>query len=163
MNERHSMRYDSEFLPEGLKKVAVSWDEDTSIETAVINCCAPGIRVIIPPLLLPASIPRKNDIIKVLIPLGPTWLSGMCVYVTNEHDGSVSMGIYFYNPSEQNHLNEILFKSVGISPQTHTFICYEWEELVARLCNSEDPKLKEIGCQEMKCIKEQQEKNGAFR
>ena len=80
----------------------------------------------------------------------------MCVYATNEQDGSVSMGIYFYNFSEQNLLHNLLLVSLNEPPQKLSFIKHEWEELVFSMCNSEDPKLQKIGIAEMERLKVQQ-------
>jgi len=63
------------------------------------------------------------------------------------------MGIYFYNPSEQNLLHKLLVVSLDDPPRTFSFIKHEWEELVFRMCNSEDPKLLKIGQEEMERIK----------
>jgi hypothetical protein len=152
MHERHSIRYDAELLPEDLKNVTVSWGENASFETAVRNCCALGIRVSLPPLTPHAGLPKKKDTVRVHMPIGRTWLTGMCVYAANEPDGSVSMGIYFYNPSEQNHLNSVLSRSLSYQAQLDRFISHEWEELVARLCISEDPDLKEFGKREREIL-----------
>jgi hypothetical protein len=47
-----------------------------------------------------SDIPKKNDTVKVLIPAGDTWITGMCVHAANEPEGTVSLGIYFYHPTE---------------------------------------------------------------
>jgi len=151
--ERNSIRHYSELLPKSLSKVTISWGASSSIESDVVNCCSHGIRVLIPALQFPTDIPKQNDTVKILMPIDQIWLTGMCVYSTNDLDGSVSVGIYFYNPSEQNFLSNLLCKSLDIPLQTCSFVCHEWEELVAKLCNSEDPKLKEIGHHEMKLLK----------
>lgn len=151
--ERNSIRHYSELLPESLSKVTISWGADSSIESDVANCCSHGIRVLTPPLQLSTNIPKKNDTVKVLIPIGQVWISGMCVYTTNELYGSVSMGIYFYHPSEQNYLNNLLSKTLNVPLQAGSFVSHEWEELVARLCDSEDPKLKDIGHHEVELLK----------
>jgi hypothetical protein len=69
----------------------------------------------------------------------------MCIYVTNELDVDVSIGIYYYVPIEQNYLNKILSKNLNVPLQECSFVCHEWEELVEKLCNAEDPKLRNIG------------------
>ena len=161
MNERLSVRYDSELLPGHLRKVTISWEENPPIETNVVNCCALGMRVLIPPLRFPTEIPKKSETIKVQMPIDQMWFTGMCIYATNEFDGSVSMGIYFYNPSEQNYLNNLLSKLLNEPPQSWSFVCHEWEELVTRLCNSEDSKLKEIGYREMEIITAQRGGNAS--
>lgn len=153
MNERFSVRYDAELLPRCLDKVILSWMENSSIDSSVVNCCAHGMKVSIPPLPFPTAIPQRNDTVMVLMPIDQIWFTGMCVYATSEHDGSVSMGIYFYNPKEQNLLHNLLIASLNKPQRTCSFISHEWEELVDRLCASEDPTLQEIGYQEMELLR----------
>jgi len=157
MNKRHSVRYDSELLPKRLNKVSLSLMGNSPIESHVVNYCALGIRISIPPLAFPIDFPKKNETIKVLLPIDNTWLTGMCVYIAKELDGSVSMGIYFYNPCEQNHLYNLFINSLNVPTQTRSFISREWEELVEKLCASEDPGLQKIGLYEMGIILSQQE------
>jgi hypothetical protein len=129
----------------------------SSIESHVVNYSALGIRVSIPPLGFPIEFPKKNETIKVLLPTDHAWLTGMCVYSTMEPDGSVSLGIYFYNPSEQNHLYNLFINSLNVPTLTSSFISHEWEELVEKLCASEDPWLQKIGFYEMGIILSQRE------
>jgi hypothetical protein len=83
------------------------------------------------------------------------WFTGMCVFATNDQDGSVSMGIYFYKPEEQNYLEKLLFKSLDApSCPSGYFVSYEWEERVDRLCHSEDPVLKKIGEEKLRSLRQ---------
>jgi hypothetical protein len=70
----------------------------------------------------------------------------------NELDGSVFIGINFYIPIEQNYLNKLLSKHLNVPLQKCSFVCHEWEEFVDKLCNSEDPKLKNFGFNEKKML-----------
>lgn len=151
--ERNSIRYCSELLPENLSKVTISWGTDSSLESDVVNCCTHGIRVSIPPLGIMSDIPKKNDTVKVLIPIDDIWITGMCVHVANKPEGTVSMGIYFYHPTEQNYLHNLLSIAINVKPQSDSFVCHEWEELVDKLCNLEDPKLKVMGYHELDILK----------
>jgi hypothetical protein len=154
MRERNAARYAAGMLPNYLKKVTISWGVDCSVESDVVNCCAHGVRVLIPPQSFSmVDMPEKNNVVKVYIPIDHVWITGMCIYVTDELDCSVSMGIYFYHPSEQNYLNNLLSNTLNVPPQADSFVCHEWEELVDKLCNSEDPTLKEIGYKEMEILK----------
>lgn len=157
MCKRHSVRYDSELLPKKLNKVTISLMGNSSIESHVVNFCALGIRISIPPLQFPIDFPKKNDTIKVYLPIVHMWLTGMCVYTAKEPDGSVSMGIYFYNPSDQNHLYNLFINSLNVPTQKHSFMSHEWEEVVEKLCASEDPHLNKIGLYEMGLILSQKE------
>ena len=153
MRKRNSPRYGSEVLPEDLSKVTISFGVGTSLESEVENICAHGIRVSIPDPKIMSNIPKINDTVKVLIPKGHHWITGICVYVTNESDGAVSTGINFYHPSEQNYLNILLSSALDVLPQPDSFISHEWEEFVGKLCNSEDPCLNGVGHQELGLLK----------
>lgn len=141
MKERHSVRYDTQLLPKSLRKVTVSWGVDSYIESDVANFCTHGMKVIIPPLMPPTNIPKKNDTIKVKLPIVQVWLTGKCIYAKIEVDGSVSMGICYFVPIEQNDLNEFLSKTIKVPLQTCSTDCHEWEELVGKQCKSDDPKI----------------------
>jgi hypothetical protein len=110
------------------------------------------MKVIIPVALSSTDLPKRNDAIKVKLPIVKLWLTGMCIYVTNEPDGSVTIGIYYYVPIEQNYLNKILSKNLNVPLQECAFVSHEWEELVDKLCNSEDPMLRNIGFHEKEML-----------
>jgi hypothetical protein len=153
MNKRDSVRYDSDLLPETLDKVIISWEGSPPVESNVLNCCSRGMKIIISTTSSLTNFPNKKDILKVHIPKIKMSLTGMCVSVTKEADNSISMGIYLINPSEQNVFKDYLHESLKhILPQDF-FISYEWEELVDKLCLSDDPKLKHIGITEFNNIK----------
>jgi hypothetical protein len=151
--ERSSIRYCSELLPESLSKVTISCGADSSFEADVVNCCTHGISVSIPPLEIMSDFPKKNNVVKVRIPVDDTWITGMCVHVAKEPEGTVSMGIYFYYPTEQNYLHNLLGIATDVQPQSDSFVCHEWEELVDKLCNLEDPKLQALGDHELDILK----------
>jgi hypothetical protein len=111
MNKRDSVRYDSELLPETLDKVFISWEGSQQVESNVLNCCSHGMKIRISPMSSVTNLPYINDILKVHIPKIKLWLTGICVYVTNE-DNSISMGIYLINLSDQNIFKEYLHESV---------------------------------------------------
>jgi hypothetical protein len=152
MKERSSARYDIKSLPKSLSKVTISWGADSSVEANVANFCTHGMKVIIPMEMSPTDLPKKNNAIKVKLPIVKICLTGMCIYVTNELDGSVAIGIYYYVPIEQNYLNKILSNNLNVPLQECTFVSHEWEELVESLCNSEDPKLRNIGFHEKEML-----------
>jgi len=152
MNKRDAVRYDSELLLERLNKVTISWSENVPIESHVENYCAHGVKVSISSLTVPAVMPKKNDTVRVLMPMDKVWLSGMCVYASNEPDGSASIGLYFFKPDEQNYLSGFLRKALNRSVRKDFFVKHEWEELVGKLCSSGEPSLVEIGVREWKLL-----------
>ena len=154
MNNRNYVRYDSEFFPVNMREVSISWEGSSPIVSNVVNYSAHGIRVSIPALLSPPDIPKKKDIVRVHMPIGQLWFTGLRIFAVNELDGSVSMGIHFYKPEEQNHLKELMYKSLNAPSPLDHFVSYEWEERVARLCNSEDPKLKKIGEEKLRSLRQ---------
>jgi hypothetical protein len=157
MNKRNSVRYGSELIPGNLSKVTISWQGKTLLGSYAANYCAHGIGVLIPPMLNPPEIPKEEETVKVLMPIDPMWFTGICMYVRNESDGSVSLGIYFSEPKEQVYLKDLLFDSLNVPSDLNSFVSYEWEELVGKLCNSDDPRLKEIGHHHLAILKTKQE------
>jgi hypothetical protein len=126
MKERHVTRYDTQRLPKSLSNVTIFWGADSSAEASVANFCAHGMRVIIPKLIVPTYLPKKNDAIKVTLSIvNVLSLNGMCIYVTSEPDGSAAIGIYYYVPIEQNFLTTLLSKNLTVPLQDCSFVCHE--------------------------------------
>ena len=78
MKDRHSARYDIQLLPKSLSRVTISWGVDSSVEANVANFCTHGMKVIVPMVISPVDVPKKNDAIKVKLPIVQIWLAGMC-------------------------------------------------------------------------------------
>ena len=152
MNKRDSVRYGAEGFSEDMSQAAVSWGGADSITANVVNYSAHGIRISIPAALCTTDLPKKKDVIRVHLPIDRLWFTGMCVFAANEPDGSVTAGIYFYKPEEQNYLKNLLFNALDAPCTSDSFISYEWEERVARLCNSEDPTLRKIGEEKLRSL-----------
>ncbi len=166
MDNRHSVRYASELLPKKMTTTAISVMGNSAVETVVTNYCALGMKVIIPSHSVTAEPPKINDNVKVLLPTDTnveTWSTGICVHTAKEADGSVSLGIYFHDPGEQAHLYKLLFSSLNKPLYAPSFVCHEWEELVAKLCDLDDENLKKIGNREMDIIKTLQKGNVSGR
>jgi hypothetical protein len=145
MNNRDFVRYGSELLPGGLSKATISVEGKPVFGSHIINYSARGINIMIPPLPLPPGLPKVNDTVRVLMPIDQTWFTGRCIYSNKEQDGSVSMGVHFCDPKEQDYLKNLLFTALNSPKSSHSFVSYEWEELVAKLCASDDPHLQDIG------------------
>lgn len=159
MDQRHAIRYDSELLPKKMTTTTLALAEDISVESQVVNYCTLGIKVVIPPSAAPAGPPKKNDLVRVLLPVAAderAWFTGRCVHAMTKSDGSVDMGIYFHRPDEQDHLHTLLITALNKPQQAPAFISHEWEELVSKLCDFDDPEMKEIGHREMDVIKARQ-------
>jgi hypothetical protein len=86
-------------------KVTLSWESNGSIESDVISCHRLGMGVLLSPLAQSATLPVNGESLRVHLPVDDIWLSGKCVYVNNDPDGSVIMGLYFSHPDDQNYLN----------------------------------------------------------
>ena len=147
MNERNTVRYHSDLLPKSIRKVIVAWNGNSPIKANVVNCSAHGVKVLIPSSQALFEIPAKCSTVTVQIPKDKKSFTGMCVSAVTEQDGSMHMGIYLYNPDDQNYLQKFLYKSHNESHEPSSFASYEWEEFVSKLCSSDDPHLKEIGCE----------------
>jgi len=159
MNKRSFVRYGSELLPGILSKATIAWAGTTLNESYVVNYSAHGIHIVIPPLASPFELPAENDVVKVLLPVAETWFTGNCVHVEHEGDGSICLGIHFQDAGEQNHLQTLLFNSLKAPEKTGSFVSYEWEELVGKLCASDDPNLKKIGYQHLAVLKARQQES----
>ena len=145
MNNRNAVRYGAEHLSASMSKVTISWEGIAPVEASVVNCSAHGLKIIVPALQTLSELPSKKNTVMVRMPNDKIWLTGMCVFATKESDESVSMGIYFYNPHEQNYLQDLLYNSLACIPRVSSFVSHEWEEFVEKLCNSDDPQLKQKG------------------
>lgn len=157
MNKRNHVRYGSELLPGSLGKVTLAWEENSLIGSYAVNYGPHGISIVIPAMANPPEMPREKENVRVLMPLDERWFTGTCIYVRHETDGSTSMGIFFCNPEEQHYLKDLLFNSLNIPRGSHSFVSYEWEEFVAKLCDSDDPKLQKIGYHHREVMKARQE------
>jgi hypothetical protein len=156
MNQRNTVRYSSELLPGNLSKVTISWQGNSSIGSYVVNYSAQGINLLIPQVSTPLTIPGEGDTVMVLMPIDQIWLTGTCIFASKESDGSVSVGIHFDDPKEQNYLKDLLFNSLSVPIPSQSFVKYEWEELVAKMCDSDDPQLNKIGQHHLAIIKARQ-------
>ena len=152
MRERYSTRHDIQLSPKNLRKVTILWGLDHSVKCDVVNFCTHGMKVNIPPPLPQTALPKKNVVVKVKLPIIDHLFTGMCVYVANDTEYAISMGIYFYSPLEQNYINKLLSENLNVPLEECSFICHEWEEFVEKLCNSEDPELRKIGFREKEML-----------
>jgi hypothetical protein len=133
----------------------VSW-QNTTITSNVVDYSAQGISVIIPPLDDGLQIPAIDDAIKVALPAHNTDFTGTCIHLRTEPDGSTTLGLFFADPEQQQELRTLLFKALNSVTAPYRFVSYQWEELVGKLCNSDDPKLKQLGHQHLAQMKERQ-------
>ena len=145
MNNRDFVRYGSELLPGNMSKATISWEGSAPFGSYVVNYSARGINVLIPALQIPAKLPKEKETLSVLLPIDQRWFTGRCIYLQKGPDGALSMGIYFNDPKEQSYLKDLLFHYLNTPRDSHNFVSYEWEELVAKLCDSDDPHLQKIG------------------
>ncbi len=125
MKERRSTRHDTQLIPNSLCKVTVSWALNSAVDAEVVNFCAHGMKVVFELLELPVTVPRKNDIIKIKLPIVQLWLTGKCVYVIGENGGPVSMGICYLVPLEQKDFKELLGKIFNNTLQPCSADCHE--------------------------------------
>jgi len=158
MNKRNFVRYGAELLPGSLSRVTISWEGHASIGSYVVDYSPQGMGLIIPATLNSLDIPKGAESVKVLMPVGRTWLNGQCVYARTEPDGSVSLGLHFSDPQERDYLKNLLFTSLKVPAESRSFVSYEWEELVGRLCDSEDPTLHKIGRHHLALIRERRDR-----
>ncbi|GFO67187.1 hypothetical protein GMLC_07660 [Geomonas limicola] len=154
MNNRNHVRYGSEQLPGIYRKVTLSWQGSALEGSYAVNYSAQGITVVIPAPAHPREIPVESATIRVQLPVNQRWFNGRCVHCHREADGSLSMGIHFDDPGEGEYLQTLLFNALKV-PE-HSFVSYEWEELVGKLCSSDDPKLQQLGMQHLAQLRARQ-------
>ena len=128
MDKRRAVRYSSDLLADGMSEVIVLWSGNAPIEADVVNYCAQGIRVIIPYQQVTCKIPKKSKTIMVKMRVAKIWFAGKCVSATSHQDGSVSIGIYFYDPGEQKYLGDLLCKKLNDCDQSGSLVSYERNE-----------------------------------
>ena len=92
--------------------VTIQWESGSQIEAELGNCSAQGVRAIIQSELVPETIPQPNDTILAKMLHTRVWLTGRCIYASGEEDGSLSIGIFFPNPYEQNHIQHLLYEAL---------------------------------------------------
>ncbi len=119
MEQRKAVRYSSSLLPDCMGTATIRWDGDAQLETAMANCSAHGVRVIIPAAQVSPDNPAKDDTILVRMLTSERWFTGMCVYASTEEDGSVSLGIHFLNPYEQNYIQHLIYKALHNQSAAH--------------------------------------------
>ncbi len=139
-----------------LSKVILIWEAAT-IEVAVASCCSHGVKILALPQVFTGTIPNKKDVVKIAIPNEDAFLTGMCTYVTEEPDGFIAIGIYFFHPDEQNLMHDLLTHSTDIPRFPASSVSHEWVELVDKLCKSNDESLRTIGLREHEILMEKNE------
>ena len=116
MEKRKAVRYPRVLLPAGMDAVTIQWEGDSQIESKMVTCSAQGVGISIPPAQVPDTIPNRNDTILVEMLLSNKRFTGLCVYSLSEEDGSVSIGIFFPNPYEQNLIQHLLYQALKEQP-----------------------------------------------
>ena len=168
MDKRITARFNSSLLPKGLTKAYLVSKTGTLIESSIVNISACGMKTDIQLSRYHLTIPQKNETVKVALSSELIGLSGLCVYSDVASDDSMSIGIYFYYPNEQNKLYKML-KEIPVpfdsdcDPESKgmeninmkRFIKHEWEERVKLLCDSEDPRIRSLGLQELEVINQE--------
>ena len=139
MNTRETARYQPDFFPSSMGKVTLLWDGSLPVEANVVNCSSHGIRVLILSLRDVFDIPKKEDTVRMRI--NQMWFIGTCVFASSEEDGSISMGIYFYDPIEQSLLRNLLWTLLKDCHRPFPYVSHEWEEFVYKVCHSDDSKV----------------------
>jgi hypothetical protein len=160
MDKRCASRYDSSLLPKELTKAYLISNTGVLIESSVVNISGCGIKTDISLSCNHLSIPQRNETFKVALSSKIIGLSGICVYSDVASAYNMSIGIYFYYPNEQHKLykmlSEILPFDSDHDPESKDvekrFIKHEWEERVRMLCDSENPRMRSIGLQELEVI-----------
>lgn len=108
MENRSVVRHDAAFLQESLTRVTVVLPNNHEIESSIIDISSQGVRVLIPPSTLSVSIPVNNETVGIVFKDFKLHLTCRCIFSLFNHDGSIIMGCFAFDPDEQNKLRELI-------------------------------------------------------
>lgn len=154
MNNRNFVRYDTDDLAPVLAKVTLSWEGVSAVESSVANYSARGMNVVVS-LSQGQAVPTREAPVQVRLPKHKSWLDGTCIHVESEGEGSIRLGLHFGDEGQQRYLQNLLFNSLKHSEEPQYYPSYQWEELVTKLCGSDNPELKKLGRRHLAGIRAQ--------
>lgn len=106
MERRLTTRYNPEQLPGIMSTVLLVLPDGFGIESQLVDISSQGLKLSIPPMSIPLSIPRKAEIVEVVF--HDLHLTCRCIYSAYNPDGSICMGMYVFDPLQQDQLRGIL-------------------------------------------------------
>ncbi|WP_168205839.1 PilZ domain-containing protein [Geobacter sp. FeAm09] len=108
MESRLVPRHSSDLLPDSLSTVLLVLPDRFEIETQLVDISSQGMKLSIPPTAVPLAIPRKAETVEVVFRASGLRVTCRCIYSSYNPDGSISMGMYVFDPGQQDRLRTLL-------------------------------------------------------
>jgi len=108
MENRHEIRHDGGLLNVNLSRVTLIMPDKLELAASVVDISSHGMKVSIPTSGVFVSIPGKNETVEVKFKAIGLQVSCRCIYVLCETKESMFMGLYVFDPDQQNRFNELV-------------------------------------------------------
>ncbi|KAB0665008.1 hypothetical protein F6V25_10275 [Oryzomonas japonica] len=108
METRLVPRHRSDQLPDSLSTVLLVLPDRFEITSQLMDISCQGMKLAIPPTPVPLTIPRKTETVEVVFHASRLRVSCRCIYSSYNPDGSISMGMYVFDPHQQDQLRTLL-------------------------------------------------------
>jgi hypothetical protein len=108
MENRLVPRHSSGQLPDSLSTVLLVLPDGLEIASQLVDISRQGMKLSIPPTLVPLTIPRKTETIEVVFSASHLRVTCRCIYSSYNPDGSISMGMYVFDPHQQDQMCALL-------------------------------------------------------
>ena len=108
METRHEIRHDGGLLHENLSRVTLVLPSTIELVARIVDISSHGMKVSIPTWGSSLSIPGKNEIVEVFFQSINLHVSCRCIYVLCESEENVFMGLYVFDPDEQDRLRALI-------------------------------------------------------
>jgi hypothetical protein len=108
MENRFSIRYNLDQLPETISTVLLVLPDKSEIESQVVDISSQGLKLSIPPTPFSLAIPRKAETAEVIFQISRLSLTCRCIYSAYNPDGSMHMGMHVFDPHQQILLRSLL-------------------------------------------------------
>lgn len=101
-------RHSSDQLPDSLSTVLLVLPDGFEIEAELADISSQGMKLSIPPTPVPLAIPRKTETVEVVFRASRLRVTCRCIYSSYNPDGSISLGMYVFDPQQQDQLRALL-------------------------------------------------------
>jgi hypothetical protein len=108
MENRHEIRHDGDLLHESLSRVTLTLPDKLELAASVVDISSHGMKVSIPTSGVFLSIPGKNESVEVHFQAIGLQVSCRCIYVLCETKDNMFMGLYVFEPDQQDRLHELI-------------------------------------------------------
>lgn len=145
MDRREHVRYSIGLLPEALNTVVFCWKDEADFEVNLVDYSKKGLKVSVRSSQNQIDLPSQGEKIRVRAPSDQRWISGKCVHVRSDSNGTISIGVFIEDEKDQELLEEQFLKVLDENREPIEFINRRWEETVGKLCDSSSTAVREMG------------------